>query len=258
MNPSEMEMSEDKCRQTDFHHLPVIRTFPAPATDDLFAEALSFAGIKVMDAPMIETVPVPFSLPNPIEAYNWLIFTSKNALQSFFSAHPEGKKQKIAVIGESTAQHLRQMGINPAFTGSGHSGRRFAEELLPVLDQDDTLLLVTGALATSVVPEILSAKHVVHRVDVYDTRMPASINTQAIGLIEKGHYSIIAVSSPSAVNNLLSLIQDQKKLRFASIGTVTSAALRQHGIEPFAESAEQSYEALANTIINALTKKHKL
>lgn len=76
--------------------------------------------------------------------------------------------------------------------------------------------------------------------------MPATINSAAIDRIIQDDYRVIAVSSPSAVHHLMTLLEPEvAQLRFASIGSITSKALRSYGIEPVAEAREQSYSGLA-------------
>ncbi len=234
-------------------HPVVIRTFPVPDGEDVFARVLQNKHLEIVEAPMIEVEALPFELQQAPEEYNWLVFTSKNGIKSWFARYGKAAHQKLAVIGPSSSETLAAYGLAADFTGSGHSGKAFAKELKVVLQGHESILLVLGRLAPEVVQETLIENRgqgftpFVHRVDVYETRMPATINSAAIDRINSDDYRVIAVSSPSAVHNLMTLLDLRNThLRFASIGSITSKALRTYGIKPVAEAREQSYAGLAN------------
>ncbi|TCO06134.1 uroporphyrinogen-III synthase [Natronoflexus pectinivorans] len=234
----------------------VIRTFPLPVGDDVFLKILNQRGINVVDAPMIETKALDFELNQPPDHYQWLIFTSKNAIMPFFKKIANLSGCKIAVIGDSTAEALKKNGHQADFIGSGHSGARFAEEFKAVATIGDRVLLAVGKLASNVMETSLEGKLFIHRINVYETTQPSVINHKAIECIESDNYCYIAVSSPSAVDNLMTLLKGKKNtLRFVSIGSVTSAQIRKYGLEPSGEASEQSYEALAQTIISTINPK---
>lgn len=234
-------------------HRVVIRTFPVSDGEDVFARVLFSKHLEIVEAPMIEVEALPFELQQSPECYHWLVFTSKNGIKSWFARYGKAAHQKIAVIGPPSREVLAVYGLAADFTGSGHSGKVFANELSAVLHDHESILLILGRLAPEVVQEILIKSRgqahspLVHRVDVYETRMPATINSAAIDRINSDDYRVIAVSSPSAVHHLMTLLDHRTtQLRFASIGSITSKALRTYGIEPVAEAQEQSYEGLAN------------
>jgi uroporphyrinogen-III synthase len=230
----------------------VIRTFPVPEGEDVFARVLHQKNLKIVEAPMIEVVTLPFEMQQSPEQYDWLVFTSKNGIKSWFARYGRSAHQKLAVLGPSSSETLAAYGQWVDFTGSGHSGSVFAKELQTVLRGQGAVLLVLGKLAPDVVQDVLlkGAPHgftpTIHRVDVYDTRMPATINSEAIDRINCDNYRVIAVSSPSAVHHIMTLLDHRAtSLRFASIGSITSKALKSYGIKPVAEAREQSYSGLA-------------
>ncbi len=234
-------------------HSVVIRTFPVPEGEDAFARVMQKRRLEIVEAPMIEVEPLPFELQQSPERYDWLVFTSKNGIKSWFARYKRGAHQKLAVIGPSSSEALAAFGESADFTGSGQSGSVFAKELQAVLPGGAQILLVLGRLAPDVVQEALMKKSpqavapILHRVDVYETRMPATINSAAIDRINSDDYRVIAVSSPSAVHHLMTLLDHRAThLRFASIGSITSKALRTYGIKPVAEAHEQSYAGLAD------------
>lgn len=162
--------------------------------------------------------------------------------------------QKMAVIGEQTAIKSLEVGITPDFVGKNLTGEDFAREIKNHLQPGARVLLIMGNKAPNRMENILGSKFEVSRVDVYQTLPPSKINQEAISAINSNDYSLVAITSPSAVENLLNLAKFDKSIRFATIGKTTSAKLRSLGIEPVAEARDHCYEALAEVIINEITK----
>jgi len=235
------------------NHRLVIRTFPDYDGEDSFSGVIKQKQLTIVEAPMIEVQKINFTLNRPSQYYDWLVFTSKNGVKSWFSRFSKYEQQKIAVIGAPTAQALAKFGLMADFIGSGHSGVVFAQEFKRVLQGYEKLLLILGNLAPDKLMNNLlkgwgkDCNLDIDRVDVYETRMPLSINHVAINRIITNDYRVIAVSSPSAVHNLMHVLANRaKNLRFVSIGGVTSNAIRSYGYEPVAEAVEQSYASLAD------------
>lgn len=226
----------------------IICTYPIKPEDDFLKTIIPFK-VNVVEMPLIEIVPINFLLPKQLELFDWLIFTSKNALVFFFSKF-SSVKNKIAVIGKSTAEELIELGYTPDFIGSGKSGNHFLEELKEVILPGRKILLLLGKLAPDMLEDGLSLMCDVNRVNVYETRKPDITNDTALKMILDNNYDVIVVTSPSAVHNLFLLLNGYvPALRFISIGEVTSAAIRDYGIEPVATSKNQSYKGLAETVV---------
>ncbi len=234
----------------------IISTYPKKIPDVL-ADSLESLGAKVLSLPMIQISPIPFSLEKNIEQYNWIVFTSKNAIPPFFKKIQLSNQNKIAVIGKGTADELSKHEYQASFIGSGKSGEDFAEELVQLVPEGESILLVLGQLAPNTIQQKLSSKNSVDRIDVYNTEMPDSIQSEHLQRIEKDDYDLIIVSSPSAIINLSSALKNGvKELRLISIGKTTSAAIRKLGIEPLAEAKESSYQGLADITIEYLKNQN--
>jgi uroporphyrinogen-III synthase len=234
----------------------VISTWPL-RENDRFAHILRNNGISVLQLPMIEIHYLPFSLKQKIEEYDWIIFTSKNGVESFLNSFNFDVKNKIAVIGKGTAAPLDENKIAPTFIGHGRSGKDFGRELKAVIGENNNILLALGNLAPDVLTGMLSPKNHVDRVDVYETRMPGNIDRYLLSLIVRNSYDVIAVSSPSGIKNLHQYVFKELKepLRMVSIGEATTAAARDLGIEPLATANEQSYEGLAKCVLDIWEKR---
>lgn len=233
----------------------IVCTYPIRETD-VFRDILSSKGAIVLSLPTIQITPLPFTLKNDVDNYDWIVFTSKNAIPYFFEKIKPTLRNKFAVIGESTAEELEKNGFKPDFIGSGKSGDDFAEEFSSKLQEEQEVLLALGSLAPGTLSAKLSLTHQVDRIDVYKTSKPAIIDNRLLVIIEEGLYDVLIVTSPSAIQNLHSVLDPKAgKLKIISIGKTTSAAIREYGYEPLSEAKESSYEGLAEATIEYLKNK---
>lgn len=228
----------------------IISTSPENAQDEL-TEILRNAGACVFSMPMIAVKSIPFSLKKDMDQYDWLVFTSKNAISPFFSRYPLSANQKIAALGPGTAAELIKQNCPVKFTGKGKSSVHFAEEIRQIIFPKELILLVLGTRAPDTLETTLSESYAVERINVYQTTMPAYVDPGLIQRVEDGLYDILLVSSPSAFFNLLSVLPGHKNnLRIISIGQTTTAAIRKLNIEPVATAANPGYKGLAETTMH--------
>jgi uroporphyrinogen-III synthase len=228
----------------------IIKTFPGNEPDEL-TEVLTNAGAHVLSMPMISIEPVPFSLKKDMNHYNWLVFTSKNAISPFFNQYTAIISQKIAALGPGTATALIQLGYKVNFTGKRKSAVHFTEELRQIILPGENILLILGTLASDILETGLSDIYTVERVNVYQTVMPKQMDHDLLEHVEEDLYDILLVSSPSAFRNLFSVLSCNKEnLRIISIGETTTAAIREFNIEPVATAANPGYKGLAEATIN--------
>lgn len=226
----------------------ILRTGPEKDQDEL-AEILDAAGACVISMPMVAIEPVPFSLKKDINNYDWLVFTSRNAVSHFFGHYTITKNNRIAAIGTGTATALTRQGCPANFTGKGKSAVYFAEELRHVIFPGERILLVLGTLAPDTLESSLSAYHPVERINVYQTVMPKQVDRDLLKRVEDDRYDLLIVSSPSAIRNLWTLLSCNKEnLRIISIGQTTTATIRKLHIEPVATATDPGYRGLAKTI----------
>lgn len=234
----------------------VVVTHPIKKDDELVC-AFKNHKIQVVKMPLISTKAIPFQLHNSLGYYSWVVFTSKNALHPFFDSVEFGDA-KIATIGDATNQQLQNLGYNSDFVGSGKSGGHFVQELKSVFQPGEKILLVLGELASDVLEIGLSDDYKVDRINVYNTLKPVNIDESILRLIAKDAYDLITVTSPSAVHHLFSLLSGSKqKLRLASIGIITTAAIETYGQMPAVEAGHQSYAGVSEVVIEWLRRNKK-
>ncbi len=235
----------------------VICTYPEKNQDELVA-MLTDEGASVLSMPVIEISPLPFQLERNINEYDWLIFTSKNAVQPFTDSYTK-VPCKIAALGKQTAQKLEHFHLQSAFVGSGKSAHDFVNEFSSELQDDEKVLVILGNLAPDTLQQKLGTKAQVDRVNVYQTNPAPTVDAEVLNRIEKDQYDVILVTSPSAVRALIQRLKTTpEKLRFISIGTTTTSEIRKYKAEPLATATEPSYKDLAETTIHFYQSKVKI
>ena len=117
----------------------------AQASD--FAEYLESYGAEVIQFPTIETQPIPDNATldkaiDQLSRYNWVIFTSVNAVEYFYRHLRENGKDarslgnaRICAVGPKTVAALDQIGIRADYVPSQYRGAVLAAELEGVTGQ---------------------------------------------------------------------------------------------------------------------------
>jgi uroporphyrinogen-III synthase len=233
-----------------------------------FSSMLQQFGAEVVEAPVIEIRP-PDSFQaldaalNNILQYDWLILTSVNGVEALFSRlEPLGmsvdslQHLKIAAIGPVTEQHIQDHGLVVDVVPP----RYVAEEVvlaLRKLVRNEKVLLVRAKVARDVIPEELGhAGAEVEVIDAYQTVLPEGARERMESVFREGKTpDAITFTSSSTVKNFLSVITGTEvpaklaKVKFASIGPVTSDTLREYGLPVHAEADEYTMEGLAQALV---------
>ena len=242
----------------------IISTRPADIHDDL-PDLLKKAGASVVSLPMIRieqtqlTAAEEKSLQN-LDQFKWIIFTSKNGVVSFFKQMIETLGNttlptdlKIAVIGKNTAAELDYYGYAPYFTANENTSDGLLKELQEKHHlQDQNILLALGNLAGDKLETELSQANSVTRINTYQTVKPSGADPKILDAISNDNYDLIVFTSPSTFHNFCHFYgtENISKVKMASIGEVTSEAIRQGGAEPLLTAESSNAEGLYKAIID--------
>ncbi|WP_372653866.1 hydroxymethylbilane synthase, partial [Draconibacterium sp.] len=240
----------------------IISTRPADIHDDL-PELLTKAGASVVSLPMIQIEQTQLSIAEEqslqnLDQFQWVIFTSKNGVVSFFKQLIELKGNttlpnnlKIAVIGKNTAAELDYYGYAPYFTASENSSDGLLKELAEKHNlQNQNILLALGNLAGDKLETELSKANSVTRINTYQTVKPSGADSKILDAISNDRYDLIVFTSPSTFNNFCQFYGTENitGVKMASIGETTSEAIRQGGAEPLITAESSNAEGLYKAI----------
>lgn len=229
----------------------VVVTRAAHQAEDL-ARPLRELGAEPILLPVIGIAP-PLD-PEPLKQaaarpYDWIVFTSTNAVKAFAAhvADSAALAARIAVVGASTERIAREHGFRVNLVPEEY----VAESLLAALANEDLrdrrILIPSADDARDVLPAGLrELGAIVDVVVAYRNVLPEEAKSLAPSIFREPFPDWVTVASPSAAKNLVRLIGTEPlaRTRIASIGPVTSAAVRKLGLSVAAEAGVHSIEGL--------------
>lgn len=248
--------------------LRVVVTRPAHQAAGLL-EAFRAAGARAEPLPLIEIAPPDDPAPlecaaREIDRYDWLVVASANAAEALLALLPAGLSPSlpsglhVAAIGPATAEALRRRGIEPALVAVDSRAEGLAAELAPRLAAGARVLLPQPADARPVLAaELTRAGAEVHSVIAYAKRPHRAASARASELFgDSDPLGWVTFTSPSIARAFAGLFGDswsarRPTLQAASIGPVTSEALRALGVEPAAEAEAAGDAELVAAVVAA-------
>ena len=222
-------------------------------------EMLERLGAQVVEVPTIEIRP-PETWDGVDQAitrlsdYDWLIFTSVNAVDAFLDRVPETPSAKIAVVGTETARRIRQRGLTPDLVPRNLRAegliQSFPKELHGV-----RMLLPRAEVASEDLPRTLRERGAaLDVVTVYRTGLPAIGGAELRSKLEGHQIDCVTLTSGSIVRNLIQMLDGSPALDLLSrpalavIGPVTRQCVIEAGlwveIEPKTATIRDLVEAI--------------
>jgi uroporphyrinogen III methyltransferase / synthase len=233
---------------------------------------LEAAGAQIVEFPTIEILP-PLSYDSldavidHLERFAWLIFTSTNGVESFFERlRSKGldatavAKTRVAAVGRATAAALTRCGLTADVVPAKFQSTAIA----PLLGDDVRGLGIAIIRAEKgrdeLIDDLRGRGAVVDLAVAYRTIGVESLPEELRQSIRRGEIDAVTFTSPSTVENLLALLGAEERAALgcavlASIGPVTSKAMRESGLPPTVEATEASVEALARAVVEALSAR---
>ena len=198
-----------------------------------------------------------------LRTYDWLLFTSANAVEAFHRRvqllHLTQLPKHIAVIGPATLRAVNAIGLNVDLVPPRYVAESLAEALLPQAP-GRSFLLVRAAEARDTIPEALTAAGATVTVaEAYSNQIPPDSIPALRALFSepKNYPDAITFTSASTARNLVALLEAANVslppgITLASIGPVTSQALRDLGYEPAIEADESTIPSLVKSLFDYL------
>jgi uroporphyrinogen III methyltransferase/synthase len=229
------------------------------------AARLRALGAAVVEAPAIRIDPLSPDLPD-LATYDLVCLTSPNGVRLLFDRLREGGAPAgeetdgdrrplrdarafagttVAAIGPGTARALRDRGVEADVVPE----RSVAEALVEALrDVPVRRALVARAReARDVVPDALRERGAeVDVVELYET-VAEPLDGDALAAARTADY--VTFTSSSTVRFFLAAAGGRPGGRVVSIGPVTSATLREHGIEPDVEATRHDVDGVVAALL---------
>lgn len=234
----------------------IIVTRPRHQAESL-RNALVALGADVVVAPAIRIEPPVDGAPLDAavahaDDYDWIVFTSVNGVEAFFDRATSAPHSEFAAIGPATADALSERGVRASVVPE----RFVAEEVFAALSRHTDLsgkkiLLPRADIAREALPNLLrDAGGDVDVVTAYRTTPASEDIERALALVRDTSVDAVTFTSGSTVRSFFSSADDAVRARVtpASIGPITSDALREENVEPVIEAERYTTEGLVEAI----------
>lgn len=244
------------------------------AQGDALINRFTALGATVLHCPVLSFAP-PHNIALLREAvaniahYDWLVFTSANAVQAVSDqvleqhGHLHVSLPAIAAVGNATAAAASALGWTVHYITTRGGGLALATEL-PVAP-GSRILLPRADIASADLPNVLRDRDcVVREVVAYRTLTNPSPTFACVGGTQ--NVDAITFTSPSTVAAFVaaataanwSIKGDQQRsgLIIASIGETTATAVRQHDLVADVIATEQSAEGLIEALARAFHDRY--
>jgi uroporphyrinogen III methyltransferase/synthase len=215
------------------------------------AARLRTLGARALETPAIRIAPTSDALPS-LAGFDLICLTSANGVEQLFerlAARGEDARAlagaRVAAIGPGTARALREHGVIADIVPE----RFVAEGLIDALAEVavSRVLIARAAGARDVLPDALAARGAqVEVVSLYET-LAEPIDPALAPELARADY--LTFTSSSTVRFFLASAQPGADTRIASIGPVTSATLREHGLTPHVEAGRHDIDGLLDAIV---------
>jgi uroporphyrinogen III methyltransferase/synthase len=229
--------------------------------------ALVRLGAEPVELPTIEIVPRvdERELAAAIDdlrtsAYQWVVFTSANAVELFaghlrdagLDARAFGRAQ-IAVIGPGTAEALSRAGLRADLVPEKFVAEGLLEAFGRRVMRGQRVLLPRAEGAREVLVDGLEAMGArVKELTLYRAEVPHDPDAEGLRRLRAGEIDVATFASSSSVRNLVEMLGgDITPLRgvfIAAIGPVTAQAVRDAGLECGVVASEYTIDGLVGAL----------
>jgi len=239
------------------------------------SDRLAELGANVIEAPTIEVGPPADSSAvdaalKSMSSFDWVVFTSQNGVHAVrdrlvglgLDARAFARA-KIAAIGDATARAVRE----DLFLGVDLCPESFvAEALADALAaagavRGKRFLLLRADIARPILRERLAADGAAEVLDVpvYETRPATSLPPELLEALDAGEVTWATFTSSSTAKNFAALLGGGYRerlagVKLASIGPITTAALRDLGLTPAVEAATFNVDGLVESLLKAAAR----
>ena len=212
------------------------------------ARRIEALGGEVIELPTIEIQPpedfAAFDAALArIESFDWLIFTSGNAIDPFLArlnhvgkSVMDLKKLKTAAVGAATAERLAAAGISLALVPTRYQAEGLLESLDAESMRDKRVLIPQAARARDILPETLRRWGAeVTVIEAYRTVAPACDSGAVKRRLQRGEVDIVTFTSSSTASNFTQLFGGAAltsivgKAAIACIGPITAKTVKELG-----------------------------
>ena len=206
---------------------------------DLGGEAIEFPAIEIKEANLSGL----HNALSHLDSYDWLVFTSVNAVDIFFEELigcgydiRDLKGIKLAAIGPATQEQLTRRGLKVEVVPEEYRAEGIIRALLSLSKPGQWVLLPRARGARTILPdELKKAGRHVNEVFLYEAITSLSVSQKTLENIKQGLMDYLTFTSSSTVHNFVKIVGRENIARInhntkvACIGPITADTARQYG-----------------------------
>jgi uroporphyrinogen III methyltransferase/synthase len=233
------------------------------------ARVVRIATIRI--APPADWTPLDEAI-DAIERYNFLVFTSVNAVDYFVSRltlrRPGGASLSgdivVCAIGSATARSARELGLRVDLIAETSHAEGLLSAIVQHAGGEEALrgrrfLLPRSSIARDLLlDELRRMGAQVDPIEAYRTLVPTADRDDIIRAMSEQRVDAVTFTSPSTVNNFVTLVGRDRVQELlgsaivACIGPVTAKAAADNGFQNVVSPVEHNARALVDEILARL------
>lgn len=209
-----------------------------------------------------------------IDQFQWIVFTSINAIHAFFGRLYEKSRDvralancKVAAVGRVTDECLRTYGLVSDLLPEKFTGEGMAEAMEQFGVSGAKILIPRALKAREVLPERLTkAGAQVTIVPVYQNKLPEEVDTNMRAKIANKDVDMVTFTSSSTVTNFVEMLGVKDKadlqdvmsgIRIAAIGPITAKTVEEVGLTVDVQPDTYTIPAMVDAIVADAVKSVK-
>jgi uroporphyrinogen III methyltransferase/synthase len=230
---------------------------------DLGGEAIEFPSIEIKKETNLKSL--HNALAN-VNRYDWLVFTSVNAVDIFFEELIANgydirdlKGIKLAAIGPATQDRLTQRGLKVEVVPEEYRAEGIISDLLAMSEPGQWVLLPRARGARTILPEELKKAGLhVNEIYLYEAVTSLSVSNQTLEKIKQGYMDYLTFTSSSTVHNFVKIVGKEnisrinKNTKVACIGPITADTAQEYGFTVDIRAQKYTIQGLIDAILEEI------
>jgi len=226
----------------------------------LGAEVIAFPAIEIRDPSSWEALDRAIRV---IEVYQWLVFTSTNSVEKFFSRYQQLgcdvrdlQGIRIAAIGSATEKSLAERGLKVEILPDEFKAEGLLQSLKGKVLKGSRILIPRARVARDLLPiELEKQGAQVDVVEAYETMPPRQGRERLQLILDERPLDMIVFTSSSTVTNMVEMVKPgvlQEVLKHtatAAIGPITKQTAEGQGLKVQVQPSRYTIPALVDAIM---------
>jgi len=232
----------------------------------LGAEVITFPTIEIRDPSSWEALDRAI---RDVENYQWLVFTSVNGVERFFSRYRQLERDvrdlegvQIAAIGSATEKAVAGRGLKVEVLPDEFKAEGLLQSLKGKVLKGTRILIPRAKLARDILPlELQNQGAQVDVVEAYETTVPRGGQERLQLILEERPLDMIVFTSSSTVTNMVEMAQpgaqrdSLKHTAIAAIGPITRETAESYGFDVQVQPNQYTIPTLVDAIVSFYRKR---